>query len=164
MRLPQNISRTIDAVARSALGKDWSLYATILDHWPEIVGVDYAKDTTPVKIVFPKGKKKDEKWAQGNRTGGILTIRLPQGLTFTFSHNTEQIKTRINNFFGYEAIGKIAFESFYPSPKAEKAAPPPLTDLEKDTLQSHIKNIDNNELRDALERLGASVLANQKRV
>ncbi len=49
-------------------------------HWPEIVGEDYARVTTPVKISFPHGKPAAEKWANGQREDGILLVRLPQGI------------------------------------------------------------------------------------
>jgi len=165
MRLPQNISRAIDAVARSAVGKDWSLYAGLLDHWGEIVGPDYAKETTPVKITFPHGKKTEEKWTSGKRTGGTLTISLPQGLTMEFSHQSEQIRGRVNGFFGYPAIERITFKPFYPSGK--RALPVelrPLTKAEQTTLLSQTESIENSELKEVLQQLGASVLANQKKI
>jgi hypothetical protein len=164
MRLPTTLSSTIDKVARSALGNDWGLYAALIERWPEIVGPDYAQETAPVKISFPKGKKTDEKWASGRRGGGTLTISLPQGLSFSFSHQTGLILSRINNFFGYQAIDRITLKPFYPK-QGKTALPdlPPLSQEEKDSLKTSTESIDNDELKAALEQLGASVLANQKR-
>lgn len=165
MRLPRNISSSIDQVARTAMGKDWNLYASLLERWTEIVGADYARETTPVKISFPHGKKADEKWAAANRTGGTLTISLPQGLSLAFTHQIEQVRGRINTFFGYEAIERIALKPFYPTDDKPFTPPPrPLSSQEVKQLDEGTKDIENNELRDALQQLGASVLANQKRV
>lgn len=154
----------IDKVARNALGNDWGLYSALIERWTEIVGPDYAQETTPVKISFPKGKRADEKWAAGRRTGGTLTISLPQGLSFSFAHQSDQVRARVNNFFGYEAIERIALSPFYP--KGDKPVTQPLPALskdEKEQLSKDTESIENNELRDALQQLGASVLANQKR-
>ncbi|MGE4351043.1 MAG: DUF721 domain-containing protein [Bdellovibrionales bacterium] len=165
MKMPSALSASIDKVARTAMGKDWGLYASLLERWSEIVGPDYAQETAPVKISFPRGKKSDEKWTQGRRNGGTLTISLPQGMSFAFSHQSEQVRSRINSFFGYDAIEKITLQPFYP--RQDRAYTPPLPALsaqEKDALQKETKDIENNELREALATLGASVLANQKRL
>jgi hypothetical protein len=50
MYRPRSIADAVDKVARQSAGKDWGLYANLLGHWAEIVGPDYAKVTTPVKI------------------------------------------------------------------------------------------------------------------
>jgi len=157
--LPRPISASLDKVARDAVGRDWALYATLLDHWREIVGEDYAQNTAPVKIVFPKGKKLDEKWAS-RRSGGTLHIRLPQGLTMEFSFLTDTIRARINGFFGYSAIEKVVFEPFYPE-KPPVLAPeaPPLSAEAKESLAEDTKDIDNDELRDLLQQLGESMLS-----
>lgn len=164
MRLPRTLSGSIDQVARTAMGKDWGVYAGLLERWSDIVGPDYAQETTPVKISFPHGKKADEKWASANRTGGTLTISLPHGLSMAFSHHVEQVKSRINTYFGYEAIERIALKPFYPRDDKPFTPPPrPLSVHEVSTLKEGTKDIDNSELREALEQLGASVLANQNR-
>ncbi|MDX9689066.1 MAG: DUF721 domain-containing protein [Proteobacteria bacterium] len=161
MKLPRPLASSIDSVARTAVGKEWALYATLIEHWSEIVGADYAQKTKPVKISFPKGKKAGENWARHKQTGGTLLIRLPHGLRMEFSFLIPQMLQRINAFFGYPAIATLQFDSYYE--KASVPPPPPaqektLTDREKSLLKEQLKDIDNNELREALERLGESVL------
>lgn len=159
MRLPSTLSNAIDQIARAALGKDWGLYAGLLQHWTEIVGQDYAKSTTPVKISFPRGKKTDEKWTGGRRGGGTLTIKLPQGLAMEFGFKTDQIRARINGFFGYDAIERIAFETYYPTDDKPYAPPPlPLSPAQEADLAQNTKDIEDEELRQALQNLGESVL------
>lgn len=104
----------------------------------------------------------------GGQCGGSLSISLPQGLVFEFSHLTDQIKSRINSFFGYEAIGQINLKPYYPTYDAS-AAPSNATktDLsheEKASLEEALNCIENNELKQALLTLGISVIANQKKV
>ncbi|HBM91276.1 MAG TPA: hypothetical protein DD400_05330 [Rhodospirillaceae bacterium] len=156
MRHPRTLAPVIDKVARAALGKDWNLYASLLEHWREIVGKDYAKSTTPVKIIFPKGKKEGEKWAH-HKTNGSLTIRLPQGLAMEFDFISEQIKKRINDFFGYEAIHKIILETYYADKKSEDLPPPTLSPAQKEGLEKEVKNIENSALREVLQQLGQSI-------
>jgi len=152
MFLPRTISAAVDKIARAALGKDWALYAALLDHWPEIVGTEYARNTTPVKITFPPRQR------EAQRGGGTLVIRLPKGLAMEFTFKIGQIRERITGYFGYEAISKIVFESIYGAPDVEEIPviepnPQALADL-----REAAKDIDDEELRKALEGFGEAVL------
>ncbi len=166
MRLPRQISSSVDTIAKAAVGKNWSLYATLIQHWAEIVGQDYAKSTEPTKIIFPKGKKAGDQWASRQRdAGGTLIIKIPQGLTMEFGFLTDQIKERINGFFGYNAIDTIKFAPYYgqiEEPESEEKESP-LTDEEITSLEDSLKDIENKELREALENLGQSVLRERRR-
>ena len=160
MLIPRTLATTVDRIARQAVGKDWNLYAALLDHWSEIVGPDYALLTTPSKITFPKGKPADDEATQGRRAGGVLHVRLPRGLVMEFSFRTDQIRQRIATFFGYDAIARIAFEPTHePTNIAPPAAPPPPLDPKKlSALRKDTAIVENDALREALENLGRAVL------
>jgi hypothetical protein len=137
-----------------------------LNHWGEIVGQEYALVTTPDKITFPQGKKTDEKWAQSHRTGGVLTISLPQGLAMEFSFLSDTMIARINGYFGYAAIGKIALQPHYGADKdprlsnptpSEDTPPTPLPPQQIEELQAQVEDLENNELKEALLHLGQSI-------
>ena len=163
MLLPRTLATAVDKVARQTLGKDWNLYATLLNHWAEIVGTEYAAKTTPVKISFPRGKPDEAKWAQGRRCDGALHIKLPQGLVMEFTYQTDQIKQRISSYFGYEAIARIVLEPHYSTEQAVHTPPSPEPSVE---VITHIKLdtevIENDELRAALQGLGEHILASDK--
>ncbi|HEU0117516.1 MAG TPA: DciA family protein [Alphaproteobacteria bacterium] len=149
--MPRNISKTVDQIARQALGKDWSIYAALLDHWQEIVGMEYAKQTTPVKITFP------HKPTEQRRSGGTLHIKLPKGMAMEFTFKCEQIKQRINSYFGYDAIARIMLDAAYSTPDLPSA--PREHDPEAFAqLQTDAKTIDNDELRAAFEALAEAAL------
>ncbi len=159
MSIPRTIATAVDGIARKVIGRDWNLYGALLGHWGEIVGEEYAQVTTPVKISFPHGKPAEEKWAQGQREDGILTIKLPQGLVMEFTYRSDQVRQRIAAFFGYNAIDRIVFQPFYGSGKTtfqepkNEPAPAQLSEL-----QESLKDLENSDLRNALEGLGQSVL------
>jgi hypothetical protein len=157
MNSPRNISHAIDTLARKNLGRDWELYATLIEHWREIVGDEYAEKVTPVKISFPHAKPSEGASFHGRRTDGVLTIKIPQGLAMTFSYQTSMIQERIARFFGYPAIAKIAFETYYPTttPREE----PPAADSEAlAEMKANLADIEDPELRRTLESLGESIL------
>lgn len=155
-RIP-NLAPTIDKIARAAIGKDWALYGALLQHWPEIVGESYAKNTTPVKVIFPQGKKNDEQWAS-NRKGGTLTIRAPKGLSMELTFAFETIRARINGFFGYAAIDRITLEPVFETPPPPAPPKRELSRQEIGELAAATIQVENEELREALANLGASIL------
>lgn len=148
--MPRSVATAIDKIARQTVGKDWSLYAALLSHWQEIVGKDYAQHTTPTKITFPHQP------GQQHRTGGTLYIRLPKGLSMEFSFKSDQIRQRINSYFGYDAIGKIAFEPIYGTPVVKKTN----TELSNEVigaLHETTKSINSEDLQSALQSFGESL-------
>jgi len=158
MAFPRTLSLALDKIARDAVGKDWALYASLIEHWREIVGEEYAKSTSPVKITFPKGKKDGDKWA-GQRAEGTLHIRLPQGLAMSFGFLNETVRSRINAFFGYTAVSRIVLETYYPTSRPLPAQEPAvLSESDKALLSESLKDVENEELREILHQLGESVI------
>ena len=151
MYTPRTLATAVDKVARQSAGKDWGLYANLLDHWAEIVGTEYARVTTPVKINFPFQPN------EAQRKNGVLTIRLPKGLAMEFSFKADLIRHRINNYFGYEAFARVALDA--------ASLPPPVTKKVKkvdpaalSAFKEKASIIENNELREALEGFGEALL------
>ena len=157
MFMPRHLTQSVDKIARQALGKDWGLYAALLEHWAEIVGADYARVTTPAKIAFPHQPN------EARRKNGTLTIRLPKGLAMEFTYKTEQIRQRINSYFGYDAVGKIAFapESILPTKRAKPRAADAAT---VDRIKNDVKTVENSELRDVLQAFGEAISASHNNV
>ena len=152
MNKPRTLADAVDKVARQSAGKDWGLYASLLSHWAEIVGPDYARVTTPVKIAFPYQPNEPQ------RKNGVLTVRLPQGLAMEFSFRAEIIRARVNAYFGYEAFARIGLDASFmappPTAKAKKTADPEaLAALKKQTAA-----IDSEDVRKALEKFGEAML------
>lgn len=71
----------------------------IVSRWAEIVGTRYANVSTPESVRFPQGKK----------SGGTLTLTVVGAHAPLMQHLTPLIIERVNRFFGYAAVDKIAF-------------------------------------------------------
>ncbi len=71
----------------------------VVSRWAEIVGERYAKVSTPESVRFPHGKK----------SGGTLTLTVVGAHAPLMQHLTPLIIERVNRFFGYAAVDKIAF-------------------------------------------------------
>lgn len=121
----------------------------VVSRWPEIVGERYAKVSTPESIRFPAGRK----------AGGTLTLSVEGAHAPLMQHLGPLIMERVNRFFGYEAVSKIAFRqgrarSANPIPRPEPAPIPK-------ELGEGLREIGDPELRSCLESL-ASALAGSK--
>lgn len=122
----------------------------VVSRWPEIVGERYAKVSTPESIRFPTGKK----------SGGTLTLTVEGAHAPLMQHLGPLIIERVNRFFGYEAVLKLAFRqgrvgTAQPGPKRPVAAEVPKE------LGEGLRAIADPELRACLESL-ASKLAGSR--
>lgn len=156
MFVPRSVSRAVDQVARKNIGKDWNLYAALLEHWPEIVGESIARVATPVRITFPYQPNEPQ------RRNGVLCVRLPRGLTMEFTFKSAIVQQRINAYFGYPAIAKIAFEPVFASPPSGAKSLPAPNPAKLAALKAKAQEIESEEVRTALESLGATLLAAEK--
>ena len=73
--------------------------SAVVSRWAEIVGERYANVSTPESVRFPQGKK----------SGGTLTLTVVGAHAPLMQHLTPLIVERVNRFFGYAAVDKIAF-------------------------------------------------------
>jgi hypothetical protein len=118
----------------------------VVSRWAEIVGERYAKVSTPESIRFPAGKK----------AGGTLTLSVEGAHAPLMQHLGPLIMERVNRFFGYEAIARIAFRQGR-APKAEpKPVRPPSAALTKE-LGEGLRQIADPELRTVLESLAGKL-------
>jgi hypothetical protein len=114
----------------------------VVSRWVEIVGERYAKVSTPESIRFPAGKK----------SGGTLTLAVEGAHAPLMQHLGPLIIERVNRFFGYEAVSKIAFKQGR-RPKSEpKPVRPAAAQLPKE-LGEGLRQIADPELRACLESL-----------
>ena len=75
------------------------IQSAVVSRWAEIVGERYANVSTPESVRFPQGKK----------SGGTLTLTVVGAHAPLMQHLTPLIVERVNRFFGYPAVDKIAF-------------------------------------------------------
>ena len=122
----------------------------VLARWPDIVGPGLAALTVPEKL----------QQRRGDVAGAILHIRVDGSAALELQHKTPVVLERINAFYGYRAVDRLKLiQGPLPEPeKIQEEAVRTLTHAESAALARHTSSTRNVELRDALERLGASVL------
>ena len=124
------------------------IQSSVVSRWAEIVGERYAKVSSPESIRFPAGKK----------TGGVLNIVVQGAHAPLMQHLAPVIVERVNRFFGYSAVAKLAFRQGAPLARAEAPKRPQLRAVPKD-LGEGLREIADPELRACLEALAARIEA-----
>ena len=118
----------------------------VVSRWAEIVGERYAKVSTPESIRFPAGKK----------SGGTLTLTVEGAHAPLMQHLGPLVIERVNRFFGYEAISKIAFRqgrTVRSEPKPQR----PVDAAVPKELGEGLRQIADPELRTVLESLAGKL-------
>ncbi len=122
--------------------------SSIITRWSEIVGERYARASSPESIRFPQGKREQ----------GTLSVIVTGAHAPMMQHASPAIIERVNRFFGYEAVIKLAIrqgEIIKPAAKIERLQPAPLPTELGDSLRT----VADPELRAVLESLAQSVIA-----
>lgn len=133
----------------------------LLTHWAEIVGQDMAAIARPVNVGYGKGG-----------IGATLTVLTTGPQAPMLEMQKEQLRSKVNAVYGYNAISRVRITqtaptgfaegqaSFDHKPKSAKPKIDPEIEAEADRTA---RNVHDGELRAALERLGRNVLSKQKR-
>ncbi len=123
--------------------------SSVVSRWPEIVGERYAEIAIPESIRFPAGRKSE----------GTLHLSVSGGHATVVQHIAPEIVERVNRFFGYPAVARIAIQQGRtPAPPRERRAPPSLRPVPSGLGES-VREIADPELKACLEGLAASVAA-----
>ena len=118
----------------------------IVSRWAEIVGERYANVSTPESVRFPQGKK----------SGGTLTLTVVGAHAPLMQHLTLLIVERVNRFFGYAAVDKIAFRQGRVEAVKRPVRPEPKPIPRE--LGEGLREIADPELRACLESLAARLV------
>jgi hypothetical protein len=148
------IAAEIPQIAAPALGKRGFGEAQLVTHWDAVIGDDLAAKTAPERLSF----------ARGERKGGTLRLRVAPGFAVEAQHLEPVLIERINAFFGYGAVARLAFVQG-PLPTSAVSAPPlrPLAPAEREAIEARVAAVPDPELRAALARLGTAVAASRPR-
>ena len=124
--------------------------AELVTRWPDIVGAEIAQYAEPLKMQWPRvpdGQPPEP---------GILVLRVEGPAAIEIQHLAPQILERVNRFFGFQAVGRLAIRQAPVVRRARRKAATPDPEAVKRMAES-LPGIEDESLKDALARLGASV-------
>jgi len=123
----------------------------LVTRWHDIVGADIAAHAEPVKLQW-------QRQVEGEPPEpATLVLRVEGPVVVEIQHQAAVVLERINRFFGWQAVGRIAFRQAPLSRPKVKAAPPKIDAAEAARVESSLTAIADDDLRAALGRLGAAV-------
>ena len=137
----------------------------ILTHWADIVGPAFADHCQPVKLRWPHR----ESWDDARTTDQATLIVHVSGFhALQLQHQAPLIVERINQFFGYQAIGQLRLEQRIVTtrPRLVRGSGKKLQPLDKHSqkkLDAQTDAISDQKLAAAIARLGRGVLSINKR-
>lgn len=145
---PRQIADLMPDIGRAAFRKFGFVQSSIVTRWQEIVGAHYAAISAPESIRFPVGEK----------AGGTLQLTVMSGHAPMIQHSLPDIVDRVNRFFGYAAVAKVALRQGDIRPTQPERRPPPrnLKPVPVE-LGDSLRDIGDPELRAVLESLAQGV-------
>jgi hypothetical protein len=141
------LGKTIDEVfARQGFAS-----RELVTRWAEIAGTEIAEHSQPMKVQWPRpvGDAPPEP--------ATLVLRVEGPMALEIQHQSDVILERVNRFLGWPAVGRLALRQA-PLSRAERRPQPRGPDAA--TIAEVAKTLDavqDEQLKGALARLGASV-------
>lgn len=153
---PRAIADLMPRIGGAAFRRFGFVQSSIVTRWAEIAGERYASLSMPESIRFPAGKKEK----------GTLSLTVMSGHAPIIQHVIPEIIERVNRFFGYEAVVKIAIhpgEVTRPAPGRYSPAADRLAEERPVPAEigDSLREIADPELRTVLEAM-AQGLANMQ--
>lgn len=145
----RSVAAPLSKVARPVLKRRGLAGGRIVAEWPQIVGHGLAACSCPEKLSPARGEN-----------DGVLRIRVDGPLAIELQHLEPQIIERINGYFGYRAVGRLAMVRG-PLPKPPPAKPRRERAANPEAARAaaqRLAGIGDDELKAALESLGRAVL------
>jgi hypothetical protein len=122
----------------------------IVTHWEDIVGGELARRSEPMRLTWPKRDDPD--------SIGTLTVRVEGAYAIELQHLAPVVMERINRYFGWRCVGRIAIRQGPVTPRAKAPSVP--TEPSPAAIAEIAKQIgpfEEHSLGQSLARLGALV-------
>ena len=124
--------------------------AELVTRWTEIVGADIAVHSQPIKIQWQRPADGEE------REPGTLVLRVEGPSAIEIQHLANVVCERVNRFFGWRAVDRLALRQA-PLRRGERKAVPAADPAAAARVAETLSDIGDEDLRQALARLGAAV-------
>jgi hypothetical protein len=148
------LSVLLGDVFSDAYAKQGFAARELVTRWAEIAGPEIARHCEPLKIQWPRPVEGQP------QEPATLVLRVEGPAALEIQHASDTLLQRVNRFFGWSAVGRLALRqaplSRRERPKARFAPDAKAVAEVAETLTA----IEDEELRAALARLGASIKRN----
>ena len=148
---PRPLSDLLTPTLTGVLKSQGFASAEILSRWADIVGQEVAASSEPMKINWPRTR--DEETPEP----ATLVLRVEGPAALEIQHLSAVILERVNRFFGWQAIGRIALRQAPLRRRVVKKPPAPPDPAIAARIADSLPGIEDDDLRQAIGRLGAAI-------
>jgi hypothetical protein len=149
---PRPLAEVLRKTLTEAFAKQGFASVELVTRWPEIVGAEIAAHSQPEKIQWPRTPQ-----ARNAPEPGTLLLRVEGPAALEIQHLSGVILERVNQFFGWQAVGSLRLRQ---APLSRRAALRPLSVPDAAAtmrIAATLPEIRDEKLRHALARLGAAM-------
>jgi hypothetical protein len=148
------LSLLLSDVFKDAYAKQGFAARELVTRWAEIAGQDVAAHSEPLKLQWPRPVEGQP------QEPATLILRVEGPTALEIQHKSDVILERVNRFLGWRAVGRLALRQA-PLSRRERGQPtPPPDPQEVESVAQTLSAIEDDELREALARLGAAIKRN----
>ena len=157
MARPKPLADLIDACLGPALAAQGFASSDIIVAWPEIVGERLANFTQPLRLEWPRGPAARDR--ETRPEPATIVVRVESAFALEMQHLAPIVIERVNAHYGWRCIGRVVLKQG-PVRRSASAppSPPPLTDQDRHRVNEAVRDVGEDALRGALERLGEAVI------
>jgi len=122
--------------------------------WADIAGPEIAAHAEPLKIQWPRPVEGQP------QEPATLVLRVEGPMALEIQHSADVILQRVNRFFGWSAVGRLALRQ---APLSRRNRPKPSRKPDPDAVarvEETLTAVEDGDLRAALARLGAAIKRN----
>jgi len=151
---PRPLAEFTGSALSDALRSQGFASTEIIARWAEIAGPEIAAHSEPMKITWSR-QAGDEPVEPAT-----LVLRVEGPAAIEIQHLSAVILERVNRFFGWQAIGRIALRQAPLRRQTPPAPPAPPDPAEQARIAASLPEIEDDGLKAALARLGAAIKRN----
>ncbi|MDQ6435947.1 DciA family protein [Mesorhizobium sp. LHD-90] len=157
---PVPVSDLAAAILDPVLRKRAGLSIGLVQSWEEIVGPRIAAKSRPERLQWPRRMGEDDPFRPAT-----LIVACEGLAALHLQHESGEVIGRVNSFLGFEAVDRIRIvqKPVLAMEKPARRVPRALSFAEKAEIAARVQPIEDEGLRGALEKLGASVRGSRRR-
>jgi hypothetical protein len=148
------LSVLLGQVFSDAYAKQGFASRELVTRWAEIAGSEVAAHSQPLKIQWPRPVEGQ------TQEPATLVLRVEGPMALEIQHASDVILQRVNRFLGWNALGRLALRQAPLSRGKPRQASKSLDAASVATIAATLSDVENEDLRAALARLGASIKRN----
>ena len=145
------LSALLGSAINDAFAKQGFASRELVTRWAEIAGPEIARHSEPLKMQWPRPVEGQP------QEPATLVLRVEGPAALEIQHLSSVILERVNRFFGWQAVGRLALRQAPLRRKTPKKLPPAPDPAATARLAASMPEIEDDALRDALARLGVAI-------